>query len=601
MPFFNLFSKKKDNKKSISNSNEIEGEKLFRQGIQYSQLGNQQEAIKFFARSIEVSPNHSAVYINRGACFMIQERYLESFDDFSYAIEIEKNGLSIDAEACTPAAIQNIQRIQPFIAFEQKTGDAVRAQLTSDGEEHFTKRWSEVLFDQFLGNDVRIAQQFIYEEIKELEEMGGIHQEYALNCGVDYKEFSNVPTEQDTGKAFIMFKSVLCCFSRTPEIMFQIRTKVLEQLLNLISQGTQSESERISSLISWAKINGLPERELVEGMFGDQRYEGFPSDVDSITYLKEFNRFAKGSIYDFDGSLEVNLNHKNIKGLPSEFFDLVGIHVLYLHTNSLIELPAEIGNLSNLYKLDLGNNKLKCIPRTLCNLKHLEYLNLHGNDLAKLPDEIVNLENLTQINLSDNPELVLTAKQKEWLSYFDEDDIWIDSDLLSRSNSEYINLNSLGRMHLSDAEVDIMFVVKNDDVLYVNNLADSLYEVDKDGDLKLDGRVVNFIFRDGHETIQVFVAFDDQDSYSMFTMNIGRDDRLNYVAQAIFQFIGENNIENVFSLEGRYSSQYHYAFKLYKKGDKHFMVNNSQSQAYLISGDTFKSEDVDAIKSEFWN
>jgi len=254
MPFFNLFSKKKDNKKSISNSNEIEGEKLFRQGIQYSQLGNQQEAIKFFTRSIEVSPNHSAVYINRGACFMIQERYLESFDDFSYAIEIEKNGLSIDAEACTPAAIQNIQRIQPFIAFEQKTGDAVRAQLTSDGEEHFTKRWSEVLFDQFLGNDVRIAQQFIYEEIKELEEMGGIHQEYALNCGVDYKEFSNVPTEQDTGKAFIMFKSVLCCFSRTPEIMFQIRTKVLEQLLNLISQGTQSESERISSLISWAKI-----------------------------------------------------------------------------------------------------------------------------------------------------------------------------------------------------------------------------------------------------------------------------------------------------------------------------------------------------------
>ncbi|MFM5144900.1 hypothetical protein ACEUA0_20815 [Aeromonas veronii] len=233
MSFFKLFSKKKDNKESISNSNEIEGEKLFRQGIQYSQIGNQEEAIKFFTRSIEVSQNHSAVYVNRGACFMIQERYLEAFDDFSYAIEMEKNGLSLETEACTPAAIQNIQRIQPFIAFEQKTGDAVRSQLTSDGEEHFTKRWSEVLLDQFLDNDVHIAQQFIYEEIKELEEMGGIHQEYALNCGVDYKKFSNVASEQDTGKAFIMFKSVLCCFSRTPEVMFQIRTKVLEQLLNL--------------------------------------------------------------------------------------------------------------------------------------------------------------------------------------------------------------------------------------------------------------------------------------------------------------------------------------------------------------------------------
>ncbi|MEZ9538455.1 hypothetical protein AB4160_09655 [Shewanella sp. 10N.286.51.B8] len=601
MSFFNLFSKKKDNKKSISNSNEIEGEKLFRQGIQYSQLGNQQEAIKFFTRSIEVSSNHSAVYINRGACFMIQERYLESFDDFSYAIEMEKNGLSIDAEACTPAAIQNIQRIRPFIEFEKKTGDVVREQLTSDGEDHFTMRWSEVLFGQFLDNDISIAQQFIYEELKELEEMGGIHQEYALNCGVDYKKFLNVGSEQDTGKAFIMFKSVLCCFSRNPDIMFQVRTKILDKLHNLISQSTQTESDRISNLIKWAKINDLPERELVEGMFGGQRYVGFPSDVDSITYLKNFNRFAKGSFYEENYSLEVDLTHKDIKELPSEFFDLVGIHVLYLHTNSLIELPTEIGNLSNLYSLDLGNNKLKCIPRSLCNLKHLEYLNLHGNDLSSLPDEIVNLENLTQINLSDNPKLVLTAKQKDWLSYFDEDDIWIDSDLFSRTNSEYSKLTSSGRMRLTEAEVDIMFIVKNGSVLYVNNDADSLYQVDNDGDLKLDGRVVNFIFRDSNEIIEVFVAFDEQDSYSMFTMNMGRDDRLNYVAQAIFQFMGEKNIENVFSLEGHYASQYHYAFKLYKKDDKHFMVNNSQSQAYLISGGIFKSEDVDAIKSEFWN
>ncbi|EOB3674071.1 hypothetical protein ACHELX_000879 [Vibrio vulnificus] len=407
MYFLNFFSKK-NNKVNTTNSKEIEGEKFFRQGIQYSQFGNQEEAITFFTRSIEASPNHSAVYLNRGACFMIQERYLEAFDDFSYVIEMEKKGLSIDSESCSPGAIQNIQRIRPFIEFEKKTGDVVREQLTLDGEEHFTMRWSEVLFGQFLDNDIRIAKQFIYEELKELEGMGGIHQEYALNSGVDYKKFSNVGSEQDTGKAFIMFKSVLCCFSRNPERMFQIRTEIIDKLHNIINQGAATE------------------------------------------------------------------------------------------------------------------------------LTHMD-------------------------------------------------------------------LNNFGRMHLSDAEVDIMFIVKNGDVLYINNQADSLYEVDKDGDLKLDGRIVNFIFRDGLETIQIFVAFDEQDSYSMFTMNMGRDDRLNYVAQAIFQFMGKNSIEGVFTREGRYSSQYHYTFKLYTKDDKHFMVNNGQSQAYLISGKTFKSEDVDAIKSEFWN
>jgi hypothetical protein len=124
-------------------------------------------------------------------------------------------------------------------------------------------------------------------------------------------------------------------------------------------------------------------------------------------------------------------------------------------------------------------------------------------------------------------------------------------------------------MRLIEAGVDIMFIVKNGDVMYVNNNADNLYEMDKDGDMKLDGRIVNFIFKDSNEVVEIFVAFNEQDSYSMFTMNMGRDERLNYVAQAIFQFMGENSITNVFSMTAQYSSQYQYRFKLYKKNTKH--------------------------------
>jgi tetratricopeptide (TPR) repeat protein len=402
MSFFSLFSKKAG---EIA-SNEKEGEKYFRQALQCYQYGNQDDAIKFFTKSLEISPNHSAVYVNRAGCYMIQERYLQAYDDYLHAIHMEDRGEAIDEESSKPVALQNMQRLQPFIDFTQEKGETIKNQLSIDGMDQFTKRWAEVLFDQILGNDVDTAKQFILEEIKELEEMGGEHQEYALNCGVNHSDFSNVGNEFDTGNAFMMLKSVLCCFSRDPHKMFEIRTTILNKLMSI----------------------------------------------------------------------------------------------------------------SNSHTSGCSNQK-------------------------------------------------------------------VDYD---------------GRMRLVEAEVDIMFIVKNNKTMYINNSADQLYTLDKDRDMKLDGRVVNFIFKDSEEVIEIFVAFDEQDSYSMFTMNMGRDERLNYVAQAIFKFMGQNNITNVFSSAANYSSQYHYTFKLYKKNEKHFMVNNSQSHAYLIADNIYKSDNADEIKSEFW-
>jgi len=402
MSIFNLFSKKLTSELS----NEKEGEKYFRQALQCYQYGNQDDAIKFFTKSLEISPNHSAAYVNRAGCYMIQERYLLAYDDYLHAIDMEDRGYAIDAESSKPAALQNLQILKPFIDFAQEKGDVIKNQLLIDGIDQFTKRWAEVLFDQILGNDVHTANQFILEEIKELEEMGGEHQEYALNCGVNHSDFSNIGNEFDTDNAFRMLKSVLCCFSRNSHEMFEIRTGILNKMISI----------------------------------------------------------------------------------------------------------------SNSNKAGSGNQK-------------------------------------------------------------------VDYD---------------GRMRLVEAEVDIMFIVKNSTVMYINNDADSLYELDKDGDMKLDGRIVNFIFKDSNEVVEIFVAFDDQDSYSMFTMNMGRDERLNYVAQAIFQFMGQNHITNVFSPTAQYSSQYHYTFKLYKKNEKHFMVNNSQSHAYLIGDNIYKSNNADEIKSEFW-
>ncbi len=401
MSFYNIFSKKKELQER--NSDEQEGEKYFLKAIQCDRNGNYEDAIKFFTKSLEINQNHSAVYLNRGGCYAMQERYLLAHDDYLNVINMEKRGDYIDADTNTPGALQNMQRIQAFIGFEQENGEGIRHQLATDGGEHFTRRWAEVLFDQFLGNDIDTVNRFIYEEVKDLKELGGMHQKYALNCGVDISKFPDIGNKYDANKTFLMFKSMLCCFSRDAQKMFEIRTCILNNLINKSSGRT-------------------------------------------------------------DG---------------------------------------------------------------------------------------------------------------------------------------YVNFS--GRMHLAEVGVDIMFIVKNDHVMYINNDADELYQLNKDGHMNLDGRVVIFVYESAAETIEIFVAFDQKDSFTMFTMNKGRDEKLNYVSQTILQFTSQNNINNVFSPTERYSSQYHYTFKLYKKNKTHFMVNNRLSQAYLIARDLYKSDDVDSITSEFWD
>lgn len=229
MSLFESFYKKNSVLNKLKKSEE-KGKELFLKAIQFNQFGNQTEAIRLFSESIEVNPVEASVYLNRGACFMIQERYLEAMDDFNMVIKIEYSGKVYVEESCYIGAITNLDRLAPFLSFEKEHGEIVRGQLKNDGIEHFTKRYSEVLLDKFLDDDPTLTSQFICEELKELSEMGGEHQEFALNCGIEHKTFSNVTAEFDTSKAFIFFKSVLCCISREHELMFDVRKKVLTNL-----------------------------------------------------------------------------------------------------------------------------------------------------------------------------------------------------------------------------------------------------------------------------------------------------------------------------------------------------------------------------------
>jgi hypothetical protein len=175
---------------------------------------------------------------------------------------------------------------------------------------------------------------------------------------------------------------------------------------------------------------------------------------------------------------------------------------------------------------------------------------------------------------------------------------------VDKINNEYLNVN--GGIRLNEAQVDVMFIVKNNQVIYINDAASNLFRVDKDGDKKLDGRIVKFDYKSKNNSIvEVFIAFDESDSYTMFTMGVPTSERFNYVSKAVLKYFYEKNIPTVFKFTEEYELQFEHAFKLYQKEQQYFMVNNSQSKSFIIDRNRIlrsydKRNSVDGLKELFW-
>lgn len=170
----------------------------------------------------------------------------------------------------------------------------------------------------------------------------------------------------------------------------------------------------------------------------------------------------------------------------------------------------------------------------------------------------------------------------------------------SRTNT--LSFSYTGGIRLEQAEVDVMFILKGNKILYINEQSSHLFSIDKDGNRKLNGRIVHYIFFPlrGGDKIEMFIAFDEDDSFTMFTLRYNLEDRLNFITQEVLSFFEKNKITGVFESGVPYSTQYKYTFKLYEKYNRYFMLNNSRTQAFLVDSSGILRDDVDSIITEFW-
>jgi len=148
--------------------------------------------------------------------------------------------------------------------------------------------------------------------------------------------------------------------------------------------------------------------------------------------------------------------------------------------------------------------------------------------------------------------------------------------------------------------VNVLAIISNDEVIYINKESNQLYEIDSDGDAKLIGRSANMVLIDQttDTRLETFVAFDEEESYALFTAKIGMQERFNSLIQNLYGFYAKN-IPTLLNATSNYASQYVYTYRVYKKDGSLLLLNNSD-QGVVINNDEILRGSGDQMKTIFW-
>ncbi len=443
------------------NTKAAEGEELFLQGIKSASANQHDKAIELFTRSIAVLDIYPAPFINRGASYQYQERYLDAWDDYAHALQMEITSPSPSVKMHLSALNQNMNAIAPLMVINKENGDAIRNKLVTDGIENFTKRWAEELTKK-LHNDKELVRYFCLEEMKELHDLGGDHRSFVLSIGFQSSEYLNIKDNPNTAEAFFLMKSVLCCFSREPKKMLLVRTKILTNISSSLinnnkykidSQMDQSlgirnykhlkkiiedqeilemlilsangmnqypitmaskvtEAVRLTNYISnLIGISGLQLLNAISGKQCDKKIFNMIEEAErqkELEYAGDDNEWFNELIFwaekyklpklqPFD-----SLVYRQT-GFPRNKSELIELEYLHLPSCNISKLPSSIGKLKNLQAICLNDNQVTEIPSEICKISGLIRLDLDDNLISNLPKEIGELRELQTLSLSGNP------------------------------------------------------------------------------------------------------------------------------------------------------------------------------------------------------
>jgi len=228
----------------------------------------------------------------------------------------------------------------------------------------------------------------------------------------------NLPVKQQTAKITLL----------KTKSLIGVANKILSNGSGLASV----DDSWMQRLWDWADENDVPDLD------GLSRNKEQLLKLTNFYYIGSLQTDLPVEICNLTGLTSICMQCCDITGLPNNIGNLSNLIDVCFSANLLTEVPREIGKLIRLTDLSLEENQLENIPDEICDLVNITNLGLGYNQLMELPKKIVNLTSLTYFTLDENPNLILSLEQKEWILTLKENkcDVDIDEDLLSRTQQE---------------------------------------------------------------------------------------------------------------------------------------------------------------------
>ena len=170
-----------------------------------------------------------------------------------------------------------------------------------------------------------------------------------------------------------------------------------------------------------------------------------PNELQHLTKLTDIHLHTNNFkvfpevLHSIKSLIHICIYQNKIKYIPKEINQLKDLDLLTIDNNMITDLPIELFELKKLKTLAIFDNKITMIPSEIKYLININLLVLGDNNIMDtLPDEICNLGISNTLYLKNMSRLVLTEKQKEWISDLEKNGctVYTDDDLFSRGIPE---------------------------------------------------------------------------------------------------------------------------------------------------------------------
>lgn len=199
-----------------------------------------------------------------------------------------------------------------------------------------------------------------------------------------------------------------------------------------------------SNQISWisnrfAQISNLKSVYLDHNNILVLSLNNFPSKIKKISAsFNNIYNIINESHTQLNYLTYLNINHNNIRRIPSIIFDISNLECLDLSYNFVANVPFQISNLKRLKRLYINNNNLYCINKGLLhiyslqvlaiannciktplidirNLSQLHYLDMSGHHINYIKDIYFNVCQLKYLNIKSSPDYYINEQIKYYL------------------------------------------------------------------------------------------------------------------------------------------------------------------------------------------